>query len=780
MTTSIFARNLPRQSIQVSLAKEIPHIDGLLNDSVWQQATFFSAFSQQTPTPFETPSVKTEIAAAYSADTLYVAVRCHGDSAEVISRFVRRDRDGDFDKVELILSPMNDGVTAFGFIVNPDGMMQDGLWSDDTVFDRNWDATWEVATRRAPGYWSAEFAIPWDQLRFSGQLTEMGFQVKRWQASRHELLVFNPRPRGAKGEVSRLGRLTGFPKLSPRLPFSMKPELVLNYLHKDDASEQTSPEGGFFGVGGYVKAGVASGWTLDLALKPDFGEVEQDAAQINLSSIETVYAEKRPFFLENRQMFETPISLFYSRRLGAKPPKPDVDDNETVVEVPLNTPIVMASKLSGTSANGNYMGLMHVLSAPTRVWVKNDDTERKRREDATFWTHDSVLRIGKQFKNGSDIGLLATGHIPLNHANAAFAGGGDWNLFWKKKEYVFKGQIACSSVQDEDADNFDTGMGVMTRIGRQSGDYFRPYLQYEYRSVDFDINALGYLDRNDIHKLTASFDVLLTEKRKLIYEFYTGMQFYQNWNTDGLNLTRSMTLYGNIKWRNRMWTYFGASAKLSHYDDVEFSDGPPLKRIPGILGWATLTTPAEKPVGASVEWNTGTDDTGYYFIFKPALLVRWGRLELELNYRLVRAKDRESYADKFTKDDEKIYIVSKRNLLESDIGLKTTVALAQNISWELNTQLLASRAHYHDFRRLLPDSREVATNYSDNPDFGKTIWRLQTLLRYEFLPQSVLYFMYSRQSNGELDAAPYSIKRTWQTFNQSTEQRFLIKAGYLF
>ena len=775
---------LNRNAIHITQAPVPPDIDGLLKDAVWQRARFFDQFLQQSPTPFAPPKNQTAFAVAYDASHLYVAVRCFVDNMDNISsRLIARDRDGDFDKVELIISPMDDGENAYGFLVNPDGISQDGVWINDSTFDRNWDANWQVATARFENQWTAEFAIPWDQMRFADNLEQLGIQIRRWNSRKHELVVFNPKPAGVPGDVSRTGLATGIRRLSPRLPFSFRPEFVTSYTMKDSGSESTVPTGGLLSVGGYARAGIAPGWTLDLALHPDFGEVEMDSAQINLTNIETVYVEKRPFFLENRQLFDTPIQQFYSRRLGGPPALPDVKDNETVVVAPLTAPIALATKFSGKNSRGFSLGFMHVLSAPTRVEIRDDDTWRTRTVSASFWTHDNVIRLNKMFPSGSNIGLLITGHTPENHTDAAYTGGADWRIFWKEKEYVFKGQIVASGVQPDDETDSDLqpGLGLYARLGRQGGNFFRPSIQYEYRSVDFDINDMGYLDRNNIQKLSTYLDFPFTSQSRWYYELYTGMSLSLGWNQQGQKLERTMEAYLRIKWRNRMWTYLGAYGNLARYDDMEFSDGPALRRIPGGGGWLNVVTPEDRPIGAVFDANFGTDDTGYYVILKPTLQLRLGRVESELYYRLVRARDRESYADTVYLDgEENEYIVSKRNQLESDVGFKSTIILARYLSVEFNTQLLASKAHYHDFRHLLADSREMSTDYRDNPDFGKTIWNSQLLLKYEFHPQSFIYLLYNRKSYGDVSAPPYSFSRTIRTVDQFVTQQFLIKLSYLF
>lgn len=774
-----------QKSITVLPAKTAPNIDGRLTDEIWQHTDFFTDFTQQSPKPLSVPGERTEVAAAYNHSFLFVAIKCHvSPNGKISSRLTRRDRDDDFDKVEILLSPSNDGKTGFSFIVNPDGMQQDGTWSNDTSFDRNWDAIWEVKTQQFDSHWTAEFAIPLDQLRFTPHTRYFGFQIKRWIAHRHELVVFNPKDKDDPGEVSRGGRLLGTAAISPKLPFSMMPEVYATYITKSSGLESTSPPGLQMGAGGYIKTGVSPGWTLDLAIAPDFGEVEVDKASVNLTNIEIVHPEKRPFFLENQQLFATPIQLFYSRRLGQAPAAPDMADNESALYGPLYTPILWATKLSGTNSRGIFVGALHVLSQPTRFTIQNDITGDLHPVESTPWTHDGVLRIGKQFSGGNNIGLLATSHVPDSHTDEAYTGGLDWNLFFQKKKYAIKGQVAASAVQVGDTNEYDKGAAVWSWLGRQGGKHFRTSVSYDFRSDQFEPNQLGYLDRNDIHKVAYHAQFLINEQRRYVYELYTGTQIYLDWNTNGVNLQKFGVAYLNIKWRNRMWTEVGAYGKLTAFDDMEFADGPSLKRMKGGGTWTNITTAADKPLGLHFYGNLGTDDTGYFYILQPTFVLRAGRVELELSTKLIRSKKRESYADEVETDTAENtaseYILAKRNLIEIDTGLKSTIVLFENFTAELNSQLLTTKAHYHDYRELLPNSAVVPTTYNDSQDFAQTVLVLQALLRYEFRPQSVLYLSYTRRGEGEVLNQPHTLSNTYRTTDRHAEQRFLIKASYHF
>jgi len=317
-----------------------PVIDGILDDEAWENAVWYGDFVQRTPVNGAKPTFDTKIAVTFDNDNIYFAARCFvDDKSSIVARLIRRDRWADFDHVDLFFSPRGDGLTGYEFSVNPLGVQRDMAFYDDDEHDRSWDGVWSAETTIGEKEWTVEMAIPLDQMRFSGEVSKWGFQVNRWISSLQEKVDFSRMHVDRSGWVSKAGILAGVEEIEPSSPASLIPETYFSYRTSTNDYGGLGENGFSYGAGGYGKVGLGSDSVLDFAVNPDFGQVEVDEAVINLSAYETRFPEKRPFFLESAGLFRTPIQLFYSRRIGAPPPYPSLDGDESVTGGPSSTPI---------------------------------------------------------------------------------------------------------------------------------------------------------------------------------------------------------------------------------------------------------------------------------------------------------------------------------------------------------------------------------------------------------------------------------------------------------
>jgi hypothetical protein len=222
------------------------------------------------------------------------------------------------DEIAIEFDPQHDHQNAYVFETNPSGVFSDYRRYDDTILDPDYDAVWEVKCRRTAFGWTAEYRIPLSQLRFTSASEQVtwGFDVWRRIRRKGEYGWWVGTPRGEVGRVSRFGHLI-FPDgiSAPR-----RLELLPYAAARLDVAQSESDVSGT--AGGDLKAGLGTSATLSLALNPDFAQVEQDPAVLNLTIYESFFPEKRPFFLEDSQIFLPSIGLFrvfHSRRIGRSP-----------------------------------------------------------------------------------------------------------------------------------------------------------------------------------------------------------------------------------------------------------------------------------------------------------------------------------------------------------------------------------------------------------------------------------------------------------------------------
>ncbi|HET9455087.1 MAG TPA: DUF5916 domain-containing protein, partial [Gemmatimonadaceae bacterium] len=361
-------------------------LDGRLDEAAWQKAEASRNFTQSWPNPGKPGTDPTEVRVVYDDAAIYVGVRAFDSRPDSIAaQLARRDVSGIYsDWIHVIIDSYYDRRTAYRFTVNPKGVMKDVANSNDNNEDANWDAVWEVSTRVDSTGWVAEYRIPLSQLRFgnvpAGQERVWGWQVMRDVARRNERVAFSPWTPDGSGFVSRFGDLTGLfnlpqPQRLEVLPYASAkvtraPGNVDNPFYKKTDARPNA--------GADVRYGLPKGLTLTATINPDFGQVEVDPAVVNLSAFESFFPEKRPFFLEGADVFNFGqlrrnndyggMTFFYTRRVGRSPTRFPGGSDIAYVDMPENTTIAGAAKVTGRVGPWT-VGLLNALTNEERADV---------------------------------------------------------------------------------------------------------------------------------------------------------------------------------------------------------------------------------------------------------------------------------------------------------------------------------------------------------------------------------------------------------------------------
>ncbi|MGH9203930.1 MAG: DUF5916 domain-containing protein, partial [Vicinamibacterales bacterium] len=299
-------------------------LDGDLTDAAWVKAAAITAFVQRDPNEGAPPTFATEARVAYDETALYFAVRAHDPEPNRILGFLtRRDVDSASDWLHVLVDSYHDRRTAYQFSVNPVGVKRDFYWYNDNNVDESWDAVWDVVVSRNADGWQAEFRIPYSQLRFKGSGDgRLGFAVVRDVARLSEKLTWPLLPKSASGWVSSFGELTGVALPSGARRLELLPYTVAQVatVPRDDRNplQNTTDPGASIGLD--LKYAVTPALSLAATVNPDFGQVEADPAEVNLSAFESFFSERRPFFVEGSGTYQfgcgDSCNLFYSRRIG--------------------------------------------------------------------------------------------------------------------------------------------------------------------------------------------------------------------------------------------------------------------------------------------------------------------------------------------------------------------------------------------------------------------------------------------------------------------------------
>ncbi len=357
-----------------------PVIDGLVERSFWAHVATSTAFVERLPRPDAAPRAATQLWIAHDRHTLYVAVRAEQRGTPITRRLARRDRVIDTDRLIVELDATGLGRAGFHFELSAAGVQSDAIRLDPSTDDDDdgdeplvfeWDELWRSGTVTSTGGWSAELAIPFRALRFDPTAArQVRFQVRRVVAARAELVEWQPIPRALQNELSGYADLVLEGEIEADASYQLRPFLLASLTHDEPSGAYV--ESGWaprLSVGADLKLHLGVALVLDLALRPDFGQVEADRALLNLGTVEIVLPERRPFFLEGLALFETPMQLLYTRRIGRVVDEPELEGDERFVARPTAQPIDAAAKLSGRMGADLGVAALVALTAPQTVEV---------------------------------------------------------------------------------------------------------------------------------------------------------------------------------------------------------------------------------------------------------------------------------------------------------------------------------------------------------------------------------------------------------------------------
>lgn len=648
----------------------LPTVDGRLDDPAWALAPVARDFVQMEPHEGAPATEATEARILFGPDALYVAFRAydsHPDS--IVGQLTRRDQDTYSDRVHLLVDSYFDRRTAFHFAVNPRGVKTDLYRFDDVQEDPSWDAVWDAAARVDSAGWTAEMRIPYSQLRFAhGEDQTWGVNFGREIARRKEVSTWAPLRKSEARMVSSAGEVRGIGGLRPPARLEVRPFTLARLARTPPQPDNPlwKRNDGFASGGLDLKYGVTGDLTLDLTVNPDFGQVEADPAQVNLTAFETFYPEKRPFFLEGAGIFNFPLgtgdgdlgteSLFYSRRIG-RPPQGQANPQGGHIQVPEATTILGAWKLSGKTRSGWSVGLLHALTAEERAKVVPPGGPHGE-TPVEPWTQYGVARLQKDFRQGaSALGFVGTATLrepdvaaDLLLRSRAVTGGVDGrHRFGPGGAYQFSGYLVGSWVEGSPE--------AMALTQRSSSRYFQrpgaPHLQYDptlttlggwagkvevlkvgggfwrwatvvlARSPGFEPNDLGYQQRADqiLHILYAGYDRYTPSR--LLRRWRLNVNGWHAWTFGG----EAAGAGGNVNGSLTLPSYWGAHAginrQLASYSPTLLRGGPLMRTEPALNGWMGAFSDDRKALRGQVGLNWyRADESGSWSLSTNGTL-RW-------------------------------------------------------------------------------------------------------------------------------------------------------------
>ncbi|MES2150089.1 MAG: DUF5916 domain-containing protein [Pseudomonadota bacterium] len=315
-------------------------LDGVLDEAVWQQAPVHDNFFENQPLDKVAAKVRTEVRIAYDDKYFYIGVKAFDPDPQALrAPFTRRDKiSGDQDFIGLFLDPSGARKSAQILYINPRGAFTDGIYSDTNGEDFAPDFDVDVATARFDGGWSAEVRIPFSSIAYAaGQGAPWNLLVMRNMTRETRYKMFS-------GAVTRTSNcllcfsepVTGLQDLPTGLNWTATPQLVLRHGHEDVAGQPRRAISGH-DLSLDVKLRPDSATIIDATVNPDFSQIELDAPQLSGNTRFGLFVqEKRPFFLEGSDIFQTPLRAINTRAIsdpawGARYTRRDAGSDLTIL-----------------------------------------------------------------------------------------------------------------------------------------------------------------------------------------------------------------------------------------------------------------------------------------------------------------------------------------------------------------------------------------------------------------------------------------------------------------
>lgn len=840
-------------------------IDGNLTEELYQSAGR-TDFKQREPVEGAAPSQRTEFWIAYDDIALYVGARLYDTSPDsIVKKLGRRDSFLKSDWFLFSVDSYYDRRNAFFFGVNPVGSIVDGTFFNDGWDDDSWDGIWDREVSVDEQGWCAEIKIPYSQIRFNKEQEYIwGVNVARVIARNNEENFFIMVPRSQSGFVSHFADLKGIKDIDPPARFEILPyinmgsEFTKNYTKGDpfnDGSKFTK------NIGVDFKIGIGSNLTLDATVNPDFGQVEVDPAEVNLTQFETYYSEKRPFFIEGSNIFSfgrggatnnmnfnwMHPQFFYSRRIGRKPHRNDLPEFNNS---PTATSILGAGKMSGKIGNQQSLGLLAAVTEREFASISESGNRYELQvEPLTFY---GLARTQFEFEEGRyGLGYLLTSverelhdeHLKEILNKRSYSLGTDgWVFIDSEKNWVTNGWVGITYVsgskerimslqksplryfQRPDAKHLSldsnatslTGIGSRFTLNKEKNNWIFNSA-FGFLSPTFEVNDLGFQNRADVYNAHIATGYRWYEVDNLFRNKSILAATARNYDFDGNKTTELYFMNISATFLN----YWGFGSSFIYgarsLDTRSTRGGPGMLAPAGYTFNINFRNDSRKAVSffffSSINKNEAGSNS---FYIEPS--IEWKPLPaMSLNFspnynynfaysqyikRLTDMNAQVTYGNRY------IFGELDQKTFAADVRLNWT--FTSSLSLQLYLQPLISVGKYSRIKELArpgsydfnvygenestisrdengnyvidPDGVGSASTFTiSNPDFNFKSLRGNAVLRWEYLPGSTLFFVWTQSRENNTDPGSMKFGRDFSNLlDANSDNIFMIKATYWF
>jgi hypothetical protein len=788
-----------------------PNIDGVLDDPCWKTGEWAGNFTQWFPKEKGIPSQKTELKILYDEENIYVAIRAYDKEPEKILLVAGRRDEQVGDVVGVTFDSYHDHRTGFEFDVTAAGQKMDLILTNPMNADFNWNAVWYCKAGLEDSAWIAEMKIPLSQLRFSVEdVQTWGLHCWRWIDRLKEEDDWEVQEQNTAGMLYLFGHLNGIKGLKKNSRIELTPYILgkLNTFQKETGNPYRKDGRSWLGNGGLDgKIGLSSSFTFNFTINPDFGQVEADPSIMNLTAFETFFEEKRPFFLEGKNIFDfgfDDLNAFYTRRIGHSASYyPGLNSNE-YLKMPEKATILDAVKLSGKTADGFSIGVIQSLTSDEFALINN--SERERTTTVEPMTNYLVGRVQKDFNEGSTIvgGILTTTNRfikddYLNYMNkGAYTGGLDLLHYWSDKEFYVNAKVvgsfvegdrnAMMSLQTSSARYYQrpdavgihldssltslSGHGGKIIFGKASKGLWKYSTSLSWRSPGLELNDIGFMQTADLIKQANSISFSINEPTGILNTFSTGISESNNWNYGGEFLSSSIGGSISFGFTNN-WNLSNDFSYNTANINTRLLRGGFAMKLPSSLNYnLSISSDNSRNIyfSSGLSFQHAAENSSENISYQAGINFRpMNTLYLSLNTSFSKNTDNLQYVSTINYSDKAHYLLGR--LEQETLGL--TFRIDWNITPELSILYYGSPfvavGSYSEFKNI---TNPRAENYKDrfavynskrtgtdvildensdgkpeaalaNPDFSFSQFRSNLVFRWEYKPGSQLYIVWA-------------------------------------
>ena len=537
-----------------------------------------SGLIQRVPTDGAPSTQRTDVYLGYDSKNLYaIFVAFDTEPSKIRARLSRREDIFDDDSVEIMLDTFHDHRRAYSFLVNPMGVQADALWTEDVGFDFSFDTIWDSQAKLTERGYLVWMAIPFRSLRFaSNDPQTWGIILNRGLPRSNEDTFWPPYSSRIQGRLNQEGAVTGLSSISPGRNLQFIPYGIFRSFRELDLRDPNRPvfdqRHAYGRLGLDAKSVLKDKFVLDATINPDFSQVESDEPQVTVNQrFEVLFPEKRPFFLENSNYFNTPINLVFTRRI--------VDPKYG---------------LRLTGKNGPWaVGLLMADDASAGETIPRSDP------NASKHAYFGIGRVSYDLGRQSNVGAIFTDREFAGSYNRV--GGIDGRLTLNTN-WVTTFQGVVSSTLNTDG-TYQAGPAAEVTAQRQ-GLHFTYNFDYSDRSNGF-VTEPGFDPQPDIHNIVQHFQYTFRREGSTLISWAPIFDTYETFDHGGNHLNSGFSPAMQVELKGQ--TYI----TLLYAKEMELLRPKDFAVLPANNRYVRHTTEV-------------TVNTNYYRAVSLKMDVRWG------------------------------------------------------------------------------------------------------------------------------------------------------------